>query len=302
MAPWYPWLIVVALAAPNEEAFRSQVRPTEPLAPSDQLRTFHVPPGFEVQLFAAEPDIQKPMNMAFDGAGRLWVSGSIEYPYAAAGDGRDTIKVLEDRDGDGHAETVTTFAEGLNIPIGLYPYRDGVVVYSMPNIWWLRDTDGDGRSDQREVLYGPLDMPRDTHGMQNAFRRGFDGWLYINHGYANDTTIRGRDGSSIHLQSGNTYRVRLDGSRVEQFTWGQVNPFGSTFLPTGDLITADCHSRPLTMLLRGAYYPSFGKPHGGLGFAPDMMEHSHGSTAIAGAAYYTGDQFPAEYRDRLFVG
>ncbi len=296
--------LLLTLAAPTpDEAFRSGVRPTEPLTPEQQQRTFHLPPGFEIQLFAAEPDIQKPMNLAIDAAGRLWVSGSVEYPYAAAeGQGHDTIKVLEDTDGDGRADKITTFVDGLNIPIGLYPYRDGVIAYSMPNIWFFRDTDGDGRADQREVLYGPLGVPRDTHGMQNAFRRGFDGWLYVNHGFANETAITARDDSSVTLQSGNTYRLRLDGSRVEQFTWGQVNPFGSTFLPDGDVITADCHSKPLTLLLRGAYYSSFGKPHDGLGFAPDLMSHDHGSTAICGVAQLTGENFPTEFRDRLLVG
>lgn len=303
MSSFASLLIALSLSAPNDEAFRSQVRPTEPLAPADQQRTFHLPPGFEIQLFASEPDLQKPMNMALEASGRLWVSGSVEYPYAAVDrPGRDTIKVLEDTDNDGRADKVTTFVDDLNIPMGLYPYRDGVVAYSIPNIWFFRDTDGDGRADRREVLYGPLGTPRDTHGMQNAFRRGFDGWLYINHGFANESTITARDNSSISLHSGNTYRVRLDGSHVEHVTWGQVNPFGSTFLPSGDLITADCHSRPLTLLIRGAYYPSFGKPHDGLGFGPDLMQHSHGSTAIAGVAYYTGDNFPAEYQGHLFVG
>src|SRR5262249_60408660 len=64
----------------------------------------------------------------------------------------------------------------------------------------------------------------------------------------------------------------------------------------------DCHARPLYLLLRGAWYPSFGKPHDGLGFGPAMMNHDHGSTAIAGVAYYAADQFPATYRGSLYVG
>ncbi|HJN13540.1 MAG TPA: PVC-type heme-binding CxxCH protein [Pirellulaceae bacterium] len=303
-------LIALALSAAGllptgpalaQNPFAAIVRTTDPLSPKEQLEKFHLPPGFEIQLFAAEPGIQKPMNLAFDGRGRLWVSGSVEYPFVAdPGYGRDSIRILEDTTGDGRADRITTFADGLNIPIGLYPYRDGVVVYSVPNIYFLRDTDGDGHADRREILYGPLDAPVDTHGMQNAFRRGFDGWLYINHGFRNDTTIAGSDGSKITLNSGNTYRVRLDGSRVEQYTWGQVNPFGSTFTPGGDLITADCHSKPLTLLLRGAHYSSFNKPHDGLGFAPNMTEHSHGSTAIAGAAYCDG-AFPVAWQGSLLV-
>jgi hypothetical protein len=104
------------------------------------------------------------------------------------------------------------------------------------------------------------------------------------------------------MHSGNTYRMRLDGSRVEHFTHGQVNPFGMAFDEWGNQFTADCHSKPLTQLLRGAYYPSFGKPDDGLGFVSPMMDHSHGSTAIAGVAYCTGDNFPQAYRHNLISG
>lgn len=192
------------------------IRLTDPLTPAEQLTRFRLPDGFEVQLVAAEPDIQQPINLAFDGRGRLWVSCSIEYPFAAeTGQGQDSIRVLEVGDRDGGAAPMSIFADGLNIPMGLYPYRDGVVAYSIPEITFFRDTDGDGMADRRELLYGPLGDPVDTHGMQNAFRRGFDGWLYVCHGFRNDSRIRGSDGSEVQLNSGNTYRVRLDGSRVE---------------------------------------------------------------------------------------
>lgn len=286
------------------DPFGEGVRSTDPLTPEQEQKSFHLPGGFEIQLFAAEPDIAKPLNLAFDANGRLWVTVTREYPYPAPADkaGRDAIKILEDTDGDGRADKITAFADGLNIPIGIHPYQEGAIAWSIPNIWHFRDTDGDGKSDQRQVLFGPLGEPRDTHGMQNAFRRGFDGWLYINHGFNNDSTIRGRDGSQIKLNSGNTYRVRPDGSRVEQFTWGQVNPFGMCLDALGNIYTADCHSAPIYQVVRGGYYPSFGKPHDGLGFGPVLMEHSHGSTAISGIVYCDGDHWPAEYRDNILVG
>ena len=98
------------------------------------------------------------------------------------------------------------------------------------------------------------------------------------------------------MQSGNVYRFRADGSAIEQFAWGQVNPFGLCFDPLGNLYTADCHSRPVTMVLREGYYPSFGKPHDGLGFAPETTDIDHGGTGIAGVVYYAADQFPAEFQ------
>ncbi|WP_146513851.1 PVC-type heme-binding CxxCH protein [Rubripirellula amarantea] len=293
-----------ALADENASEFDLAVRGTQPLDPEAERLTFVLPEGFEVTLVASEPDIDKPMNMSFDAKGRLWVSSSVEYPYAATTDAvpRDTIKILEDTTGDGHADKITTFADKLNIPMGLYPYRDGVICFSIPNILYLRDTDGDGKADLREVLYGPMDTTRDTHGMCNAFTRGLDGWLYACHGFNNQTTVAGRDGHQVTMHSGNTFRMRPDGSRVEHFTHGQVNPFGMAMRPEGDLFTADCHTKPISLLLKNGYYESFGKPHDGLGFVPNMMEHLHGSTAIGGIALYHASEFPDAFYGNSFHG
>ena len=280
------------------------VRTTDPLTPSQEAKTFLVPAGFRIQLFAAEPQINKPMNLAFDSRGRVWVTSTVEYPYAVktGQQGRDSIKILEDTTGDGRANKVTTFVDGLNIPTGLYPYRDGVIAWSIPNIWFFRDTDGDGRADKREKLLGPLGYERDTHGMSSSFTRSLEGWLHITHGFNNHSMVRGRDGSELTMHSGNTWRSRLDGSRVEPFTWGQVNPFGMCVDPRGYLYTADCHSSPVYQLIPGAYYPSFGKPHDGLGYAPRIVTHTHGSTGIAGVAYYADNLWPANFRDNIFLG
>lgn len=287
------------------DPFAENIRKTEPLTPEEEQKTFHVPPGFEVQLVAAEPDLRgKPMNLAFDAQGQLWVTVSREYPYAVATNqtGRDVVQVLGDFDENGRARKVTTFADGLNIPIGLLPYRDGVLAFSIPNIYYFADTNADGRADTKELVLGRFGFERDTHGLTGAFRRGYDGWVYADHGFNNNSTLTARDGSSITMNSGNTYRFQPDGARVEQFTWGQVNPFGLMFDPLGDLWSADCHSQPVYMLLRGAYYPSFGKPHDGLGFGPNICKHLHGSTAIAGIVFYAATNFPAEYRNNTFIG
>ncbi|MCC9608847.1 c-type cytochrome [Blastopirellula sp. JC732] len=298
------WLLFISACACAEDPFQSNVRPTDPLTAEEERATFTAPSGFRVELFAAEPQIAKPLNMAFDARGRLWVTETREYPYPAPLDkpARDAIKILEDTDGDGRADKITQFADGLNIPIGLYPFAGGCIVYSIPNIYLLQDLDGDDVADQRTVLYGPMGYERDTHGMNNSFRRGFDGWLYACHGFSNVTRVAGKDGHQIEMTSGNTYRMRLDGERVEHFTHGQVNPFGMTTDPQGNLFTADCHSKPIYQLLRGGFYPSFGRPDDGLGFVPPMMSHLHGSTAIAGVVRYDDNRFPAEYREDFFSG
>lgn len=295
------------------------VRTTKPLSAEAEQAALQVPPGFTVQLFASEPMINKPINMAFDDEGRLWVSSNVEYPYAASPerwedktgsrvrDSRDAIKILEDTDGDGQADKVTDFADGLNIPTGVLPWHKpkhhaGCIAWSIPNIWYFADTTGDGKADLREVLFGPLGYERDTHGMCSSFRMGQDGWVYATHGFNNTSHFEAGDGSALDLHSGNVFRFKPDGSSVEIWSWGQVNPFGLCWDKRGNLYSADCHSNPITQLLRGAYYPSFGKPHDGLGYGPVMCEHSHGSTGICGVVYIDGGIWGAEWEDRMLVG
>ena len=303
--------VAIVIAIDLEPARAQKPAPVENVSsfphrtPAEERKALHVPPGFEIQLVAAEPDIQKPLNIAFDDRGRLWVTDTVEYPYPAK-EGtkpRDTVKILSDFGPDGKARSITTFADGLNIPIGLLPLPSATaaLVHSIPDIFLLRDTNGDGRADSREVLYGVFGH-RDTHGMTNAFSWGFDGWIYACHGFSNSSTVQGKDKRPIEMNSGNTYRMRPDGSHAEYFTHGQVNPFGLAFDPLGNLYSCDCHSRPVYQLLRGAWYPSFGKPDDGLGFGPEMVTYDHGSTGIGGISYYAAEQFPEAFRGTIFVG
>lgn len=284
------------------------VAPTEALSPAGEAAGFRLPPGFEAQLVAAEPDISKPMNLAWDDRGRLWVTDTLEYPYPAK-EGtkpRDTVRVLSDFDPvTGKARKVSTFADGLNIPIGLLPLPSGkttrCLVYHINRVLLLEDTDGDGRADRRETLlegYGTAD----THGMTNSFTWGHDGTVHATHGFANDSKVRDRNGVVLAMQSGHTYRFNVDGTGLELWTRGQVNPFGMARDDSGNLFTADCHSRPLYSLIRGSSYPSFGKPHDGLGFGPEMCPHDHGSTGIAGCCWIPAGFWNVKDPEQLIIG
>ena len=287
-----------------QELFGQTIRASSHRTPAEELAGLHVPEGFQVDLIAAEPTIAKPMNMAFDAAGRLWITQSTQYPFPAklGQKGSDAVVVLEDNDHDGSFETQRVFADGLNIPIGLLPYGDGVLCFSIPNILYLRDTDQDGICDTREVLLGPFDTTRDTHGMINSLRMGTDGWAYACHGFNNQSQIQGKDGHAISMTSGNVFRFRPDGSRVELYTQGQVNPFGMAQDRWGFWYAADCHSKPISQLIRGGCYPSFGRPDDGLGFVPPMMDHLHGSTAISGLAHTKDSRFPLAMEDNFLSG
>lgn len=317
--------LLLLAALPGRAVDTSLVRESGPLDAEEEGRRFRVPEGFAVQLFAAEPQVNKPINMAFDGRGRLWVSSSYEYPYAAARErwedaegtrvkgSRDGIFILEDRDGDGRAEHKTIFADGLNIPTGVLPYKNGCIAWSVPNILFLEDVDGDGRCDRRRVLFGPLGWEKDVHGNCSSFRLGLDGWVYGTHGFNNSSHFQvrpenlrgakaGDPGTELALHSGNVYRFLPDGSRIELFSAGQVNPFGLDWDSWGNLYSADCHSAPIYQLLPGAVYPSFGKPHDGLGFGPLMMRHSHSSTGICGLTYLRQGVWGPEWNEQILIG
>src|SRR5690606_22515771 len=141
------------------------------------------------------------------------------------GEGKDRITILEDTDGDGTADVFTNFSDTLNIPIGVFPLLDGAVAYSIPAIYRFTDADLDGKPESVKPIIGPF-QHRDTHGMVNNFFRGYDGWIHACHGFTNQSTVAGSDGDSIKMVSGNTFRFRPDGSRVEHMTHGRINPFG----------------------------------------------------------------------------
>ena len=247
------------------------------------------------------------MNIAFDDRGRLWVTDTLEYPYPAA-EGkkpRDTVKILEDFDpATGQARKVTVFAEGLNIPIGLLPLPSGkttkALVFDIGHLRLLEDTDNDGKADKSTVILSGYGF-RDTHGMTNAFTWGFDGTIHATHGFANESQVKNEQGKSIGMQSGHTYRFNSDGSGLEIWTRGQVNPFGMAMDDFGHLFTADCHSKPVYNIIRGASYPSFGKPHDGLGFGPEMCPHDHGSTGIAGCCWLPEGLWPG-FQETILLG
>ena len=287
---------------PNAEAqdpARRFIVEAPPKSPAEQKRTFHLPPGFQIELVASEPEVIKPINLSFDSAGQLLVTQSVEYPYPAPSNrpGRDTIKLIVDSDQDGVPDKVSTFATDLSIPIGVTPIPNGVLGYSVPNIYRFRDTSGDGQADEREVMFGEFGFA-DTHGMISSLNWWIDGWVYGCHGFVNTSSPSGTDGQAITMISGNTYRLRPDGSSIEHYSFGQVNPFGMSFDPYGNIFTADCHSRPATMVLRGAHYPRSEDP---LGPGPELMQHGHGSTGIAGVVFYAAEQFPEPFRNSLFI-
>src|SRR2546430_9809235 len=160
----------------------------EYLTPAESLKRLEVPPGWEVKLVAAEPDVINPIAFTIDERGRIWVVECFEYPQRApkGKKPRDRIKIIEE-DPNGGRPKVTTWAEGKDLPIGwdlasgLEVGHGGVFLGAPPYLFFLQDTKGAGRCDKQEVLLSGFGS-QDTHETLNTFQWGPDGFLYGLHG------------------------------------------------------------------------------------------------------------------------
>jgi uncharacterized protein len=197
----------------------------KPLDVAESMKHFVVPAGFEVQLFAAEPNIAKPIAMTWDHRGRLWVAETLDYPneMKPRGQGSDRIKICEDTNGDGKADKFTIFADKLSIPTSLVFANGGLIIHQAPDTLFMKDTDGDDKADEVKVLFSGWGTG-DTHAGPSNLLYGFDNWIYGIVGYS---AFRGTvGGEEVKFGSG-FYRFRPDGSKLEFLrstsnnSWGQ---------------------------------------------------------------------------------
>ena len=157
-----------------------------PLTPEESARLIQVPAGFELKLFASEPDIINPIAMNWDEKGRLWVIETVDYPNTVRDDkgtGDDRIKILEDTDGDGKADKVTVYADKLNLPTSFAFTNGGIIVSQAPYFLFLKDTDGDDKADVREVVIDGWGT-YDTHAGPSNLQNGIDNKIYGVLGYS----------------------------------------------------------------------------------------------------------------------
>lgn len=193
--------------------------------PELERKSFVVADGFDVDLFAADPKIAKPIHMNFDARGRLWIASSEVYPHIKPGqEATDKILVLEDTDADGRADKTTVFADGLLIPTGILPGDGGVYVANSTQLLHLSDTDGDGRADKRRIVLSGFGT-EDTHHLLHTLRWGHDGCLYMNQSIYIHSHIETPYGVR-RLNGGGIWRFRPETLELEIFCRGFVNPWG----------------------------------------------------------------------------
>jgi len=203
-----------------------------------ERKTFILPEGFEVNLYAADPQIAKPIQMNFDAQGRLWIASSSVYPHIKPGEkASDKILVIEDRDRDGTADRTTVFADDLLIPTGVVPGDGGAYVVNSTELLHLQDVDGDGKAERRKVVLSGFGS-EDTHHLLHTLRWGHDGALYMNQSIYIHSHIETPYGVK-RLGGGGIWRFRPDTLQLEVVCRGFVNPWGHHFDHWGQSFATD---------------------------------------------------------------
>ncbi len=222
--------------------------------PELERKSFHVAEGFDVNLYAADPRIAKPIQMNFDPQGRLWIASSEVYPHIAPGQKpNDKVLVIEDADGDGVAEKTTVFAEGLFIPTGVLPGDGGAYVANSTELLHFRDTDGDGKADERRVVLSGFGT-EDTHHILHTLRWGVEGFLYMNQSIYIHSHIETPYGVK-RLGGGGIWWFRPDNLKMDVYMRGLVNPWGHQLDDYGQSFATDgAGGEGVNYVVPGAYY------------------------------------------------
>jgi putative heme-binding domain-containing protein len=291
--PAWMFALLITLHSP---AFAQRELTDIPIPDAEEERkTFVLPEGFEVNLFAADPGIHKPIQMNFDPQGRLWIAASEVYPQIAPGQkATDKILILEDTDGDGVSDKTTVFADGLLIPTGVEPGDGGAYVANSTELLHLKDTDGDGKADQSRIVLSGFGT-EDTHHILHTFRWGMDGQLYMNQSIYIHSHIETPFGVR-RLNAGGIWQFRPETMKLEVFARGWVNTWGHTFDRWGQSFTTDgAGGEGINYVVPGAAYPAvFGVPRILHGLNP-------GSPKYCGLEMIDGRHLPDDWQGNLIT-
>ncbi len=211
-----------------------------PLSPEDSLKHLKLEEGLRLQLVAAEPLVVDPVATAFDADGRMFVAENRGYP-TGPGEGRPPagiVALLEDTDGNGVFDKRTNFAEGLSYPNGLLPWRGGIFVTCAPDIFYLKDTDGDNKADVRKVVLTGFSIKSTTQLRVSHPKLGLDGWVWVTAG------LQGGDVESpLNKNQAKVSYAKSDGrfhpDTFEFVTVSGQGQFGLTFDDYGNKFVCD---------------------------------------------------------------
>lgn len=277
------------------------------LTPAEAVAQMSIPKGFDVSVFASEPDIAEPIAFCFDDKGRLWIAENFNYQTRREHTDEQVsrIQILEDTNRDGVFDKKKTFTDKLTFTSGLACGFGGVFVGSPPHLTFIPDTDGDDVPDgPPEVLLDGWGI-RDRHETLNSFIWGPDGWLYGCHGVFTHSNVGvpGDDDSQRQFIDAGIWRYHPIRKMFEIFARGLSNPWGFDFNDHGQGFATCCVIPHLFHVVQGGTYHKQSRQHVNPYIYDDIKtirDHTHLS-AHGGARFYLADAFPNQYRDRLFM-
>jgi len=314
---------------PDEGNFTAFAPPADlPLSPvrtpEEQQGTFQLPPGFRIELIAAEPLVHDPVAIAFDARGDLWVAEMsgfntelVSHLPALAGGTRQVppgkVVRLQSSRGDGRYDRRTVFLDGLRSPRALAILRDGVLVADPPHLWHARDTDGDGRADEKTVVSDSYGRRGDDEGSANGLLWGRDNFI---HNISHPSNLRRRDGrwEEVPIPVRGQFGISQDDWGRLFFTRNSQHLRADLFSPhyarrhpqVAELPWANIDiareqtvwpGRPTPAVNRGYKLGEPGSRNGGLRADATLLEF----TAACGTVIYRGANFPASFYHNAFV-
>jgi putative heme-binding domain-containing protein len=263
--------------------------------PELERKTFILPEGFEVNLFAGDPDLAKPVQMNFDAQGRLWVASSAVYPQIEPGkEAKDRILCLEDTDGDGRVDKTNVFAEGLLIPSAVIAGDGGVYVGASTDLFFYKDTDGDGRADEKRFVLSGFGT-EDTHHTIHTLRYGPEQLLYFKQSIYIHSHLETPRGVK-RLNAGGTWQFRPETFELNVFDRGLVNSWGIAWDDFGATFATDgAGGEGINYIVPGAsYMTAYGAPRILSGLNPGSPKHC--SLEVIG-----GPSFPPDWQQSLIT-
>ncbi|MFD1144263.1 PVC-type heme-binding CxxCH protein [Larkinella insperata] len=203
-----------------------------------ELKSFQLADGYKVELFASEAlGIADPCAMRWDEKGRLWVLTIPSYPQLEPGKKPfDKLIILEDRNGDGRADTSSVFADNLMMPLGFELGHGGVYLGEQTELVFLKDANGDGRADTREVLMAGFGT-HDSHQTINSFLWSSGGELFFSQGHSIYSRVETAWGVEKADRAA-IWRYRPRRRQLDNFLDGSmasVNPWGMNFGEWGEM-------------------------------------------------------------------
>jgi len=238
---------------PSDEELKAFLQPVPPKSPQEALRTFETAPGFHMELVAAEPLVFSPVAATFDEDGNLYVCEMRDYPFKPA-EGREpigSIRLLRDTDGDGVFDKSTVFADKLLWAAGVAPWKGGVFVAAPPDIWYLKDTNGDGIADERRKVFTGFGT-----GNQQAMVNNLVWWLdhkIYGATAGNGGSIRPGNEPEANPIDVNNRDFRFDPMTGEFETISGTVQFGNTFDDWGNRFVCS-ESQPLQHIVLPQHY------------------------------------------------